>query len=318
MNPYTIFFLVHIVMASVVLGGGWTWLFVGLCGVCYASLFFIAPVSPHAMHDHAFASHLYGMLSSFVVASACTGYFVLLVQRERKLAEARAAAAQEAALKAESFAALTAVAAGAAHELGTPLSTIAVAARELERSAERVPNAGGLAMDARLIREEVDRCRRILDAMAPPFPGGDDSGRLSSEELIGAILARVNAVSRARITVMSVAGESADVPRNRATQAAAALVQNALDASRERVTLACQIEPEGLAFHVEDDGPGIPPGIEARLGEPFFTTKQQGRGLGLFLVRQFVEQVGGTLRIESQDGRGTRATMVLPLAEKRG
>jgi len=288
---------------------------VALCAACYASLFVLAPVSPHFMHGEAFASHLYGMLSSFVVASVCTGYFVLLVQRERRLAVESANVAREAALKAESFAALTAVAAGAAHELATPLGTIAVAARELERAATQLEHSERFVEDARLIREEVDRCRRILDAMAPPFPGGDDPAHLSPKELVGAVLSRLSEAVRSRVKVEEVTGSPVHLPRNRATQAAAALLQNALDASRERVTIRCDVEPDGFAFRVHDDGPGIPAAIQSRLGEPFFTTKRQGRGLGLFLVRQFVEQVGGKLTIESKEGEGTYATMVLSSQE---
>jgi len=312
MNPFTIFFLVHVVMASVVLGGSWTWLFVGLCSLCYASLFLIAPVSPHMMHGGAFAGHLYGMLSSFIVASVSVGYFVFLIQRERRFAEQRANVAQEAALKAESFAALTAVAAGAAHELGSPLATIAVASRELERTAERIMGAHELVADARLIREEVDRCRMILDAMTPQFPGGDDAMPLSPHELIDAVLSRLSFVARGRVKIADVEGPPVSLPRNRATQAAAALLQNAIDASRERVTIGCSPEGQGFAFNVNDDGPGIPVTDQSRLGEPFFTTKGQGRGMGLFLVRQFVEQIGGKLTIESKLGIGTRASIVLP------
>jgi signal transduction histidine kinase len=70
-----------------------------------------------------------------------------------------------------------------------------------------------------------------------------------------------------------------------------------------------------MTFRVDDDGPGMSSAVQARLGEPFFTTKPHGRGLGLFLVRQFVEQVGGRLLIESAEGSGTHVTMVLPNAE---
>jgi two-component system sensor histidine kinase RegB len=314
MNPYTIFFLVHVIMAAVLLDGRWTWGFVGLCSVCYGTLFWLVPVSHHAMHGDAFASHLYGMLSSFVIASICTGYFILLVQGERRRAEAQAAASQEVALKAESFAALTAVAAGAAHELATPLGTIAVAARELERAAGRITGGGGnvLAEDARLIREEVDRCRVILDALSPAFPGGDDAAQMAPEELMEAILARVSAARKGRVHVEPVRGSPIRLHRQRTTQAAAALLQNALDAGSGVVTVSCDCGEEGLAFRVADKGPGMSAAVQARLGEPFFSTKPQGRGLGLFLVRQFVEQVGGRLVIDSAEGKGTRVTLLLP------
>jgi two-component system sensor histidine kinase RegB len=314
MNPYTIFFLVHVVMAAVLLSARWTWAIVALSAAGYASLFVLAPVSPHALHGDAFAGHLYGMLSSFGVASACAAYFVLLAQRERRRAERRAAEAREAAAGAEAFAAVAAVAAGAAHELATPLATIAVAARELERSAGRAAGGGDIAADARLIREEVDRCRRILDALSPPA-AGERAADLSPAELLAATLDRLGAAGR-RVTVESAGGGPIRLPRQRTAQAAAALLQNALDAGDGHVRVACDATAERLVFRVDDDGPGIPPDLRARLGQPFVTTKPTGRGLGLFLVYRFVASAGGRLAIDSrEDGGGTRVTMVLPAAE---
>jgi two-component system sensor histidine kinase RegB len=317
MNPYTVFFLVHIVMAAVLLGGTWTWLLVALCTLSYASLFLLVPISMHHMHMDGFAAHLYGMLSSFVIASICTGYFVFLIQRDRDRAERMASVARDAAARAESFASLTAVAAGAAHELGTPLGTIAVAARELERAAAQVANGERLAEDARLIREEVDRCRTILDALSPPFPGGDDPAHVSPQELIDILLQRIGTAAHAQVKIESVAGSTVRLPRHRTAQAATALLQNALDADDGDVAVQCRSDTESLVFKVDDRGPGMSAAVQSRLGEPFFSTKPQGRGLGLFLVRQFVEQVGGRLTIESAEGKGTRVTMVLPTTREQ-
>ena len=106
------------------------------------------------------------------------------------------------------------------------------------------------------------------------------------------------------------------LPRQRTAQAAAALLQNALDAGDGHVRVACDATAERLVFRVDDDGPGIPPDLRARLGQPFVTTKPTGRGLGLFLVYRFVASAGGRLAIDSrEDGGGTRVTMVLPAAE---
>lgn len=93
------------------------------------------------------------------------------------------------------------------------------------------------------------------------------------------------------------------------------LVQNALDASSEHVELAAAREPNGdLAIEVRDRGTGMSADVLARAGEPFFTTKPAGRGmgLGLFLARAVVEQLGGVLRVESTVGEGTRARLILP------
>jgi signal transduction histidine kinase len=94
------------------------------------------------------------------------------------------------------------------------------------------------------------------------------------------------------------------------------LVQNALEAvpSGGHVRVACAREAGLLSVVLKDDGPGIPAGVLARLGEPFFTTRAQGTGLGLHLSRQLVQAAGGSVRVESQEGAGTTVTVELPLA----
>jgi two-component system, sensor histidine kinase RegB len=99
-------------------------------------------------------------------------------------------------------------------------------------------------------------------------------------------------------------------------QSLAALIKNALDASPPSsiVVVTMAREPRDVAITVEDRGPGIPEDVLARVGEPFFTTKQPGFGLGLgvFLARTFVESRGGALVIESTPGVGTRAIVRMP------
>jgi two-component system, sensor histidine kinase RegB len=100
-------------------------------------------------------------------------------------------------------------------------------------------------------------------------------------------------------------------------QSLVALVRNALDASglEGRVLLEIEHRPSAVSIKVEDRGTGIPPDVLAKVGEPFFTTKAPGRGLGLgvFLARVFFESRGGELSIESTPGVGTRAVARLPL-----
>jgi two-component system sensor histidine kinase RegB len=278
------------------------------------------------------------MLTSFVIAAGCSAYFVLLVQRERRGVHVRLLQSQASAAQLERFAALTAMAAGAAHELATPLGTIAVAARELERAASRVASGSTLAEDARLIREEVDRCRSILDQMMPPAPSPDGCEPLTPVMVAHDLPTWIPAAHRpqVRVTVTESAG-SLLLPRSRTLQAIAALISNALDALRAppgaslrsdareapgipEVRVHLGVDQSALTVRVEDRGQGMTPEVQARLGEPFFTTKPpgQGRGLGLFLVRQLVQQVEGRLTVQSVPGHGTTIVLRLPSLEPAG
>jgi two-component system sensor histidine kinase RegB len=240
----------------------------------------------------------------------------VLGQRQAQLDEARDRAARS-----ERLASLTTLAAGAAHELSTPLATIAVAARELERNAARVvePRAVGAALsdDARLVRSELDRCQSILDGM---------SGRASSglpttlEPMAPSAIAqlvqdRLTDDRRERLNV-EIAPET---PRPAATgaemvQAISSLLKNAFDASgvADGVVLRFGSRDAMVRIEVRDRGEGMSEDARRRAGEPFFTTKEPGHGLGLglFLVRTFAERSGGTL--EFHGAAGTTAILEIP------
>jgi two-component system sensor histidine kinase RegB len=243
-------------------------------------------------------------LALSIVAAVIT-YFVARLSQQ--LVAARALAARN-----ERLASLSALAAGAAHELGSPLGTIAVAAREIERSESPAAQE-----DARLIRAEVDRCREILDRMS----GSATQAPIELEaQPLERILAGVQAEcvvqsGRLRVVVAERCAGLRTAPEP-IQQALIALVRNALDASQECVELHAGEERQQVVFRVIDRGAGIPGDSLARVGEPFFTTKEPGKGtgLGLYVVRLIAERLGGQLTLRSAEGWGTEAVLAVPRA----
>jgi two-component system sensor histidine kinase RegB len=229
----------------------------------------------------------------------------------------RKAEAQRA--RSEKLEALGTLAAGAAHELATPLSTIAVVAKELEADAVRLDDAS-LSEDVRLIRSEVTRCRNILDHLSADagHSAGEALAKVGVDALLQAVLENLPAPERIRLTVEpSARAAELTVPRYAAAQALRGLLENALEAGGAApVELRVARREDTLALTVRDRGAGMPPEVLARAGDPFFTTKQPGRGmgLGLFLARSVVERLGGMLELESSPGRGTTVSVTLPIA----
>jgi two-component system sensor histidine kinase RegB len=144
----------------------------------------------------------------------------------------------------------------------------------------------------------------------------DDEVALTADELARRIRDHLGDRGERVDLSLPARGLALHVPGEQLVQAVVALIRNALDASAptDRVSVELTASAGDLRLAVQDHGAGIPTDVLARIGEPFFTTKQPGRGLGLgvFLARAFFESRGGALTIESTPGVGTRALVSLP------
>jgi two-component system, sensor histidine kinase RegB len=336
LNPFNFLYLVHIALAAVVLRMRWTWGLVALSIACFAALFIDAPMamlSGHAHDSHGLHTghalhqpgpvqmHLQGMWVAFGVAAAFIVYFVSrvtgdLAQREHELARTRTLAA-----RAEKLASLATLAAGAAHELATPLSTIAVVAKELERDLERGKSGADASADARAIREEVERCREILFRMAADAgqSSGDGFSKIGIDELFRSALSGLTDPSQVRLEIDSSASSAQLFLPPRATaQALRGVLKNAQQATQDgaQVSVSAVAHLGEMRIEVRDRGIGMAPDVLARAGEPFYTTKEpgDGMGLGLFVARAVFERLGGKLELASVAQQGTTAVLTIPVA----
>ena len=318
-NPFVMLFAVHVAMAAVVLGPRWAWATAGVVAACYAALtLWGQPLTPGRDQPLAAWVSTFGQAAALAVVVALLAYFIGRVIASLRRREAELASVRERAQANERLAALTTLAAGAAHELGTPLGTIAVVAKEMELSA-RSRDEAELADDAALVRQQVERCRQILDHLRGDVAGRgtDEPGDCDPIDVARLVADRLRPDRRSRLDVHA----PPDLPRaaapSRATQQAVGfLVNNAFDASPHdrRVSLRLHDGDGRIAFAVIDRGGGMDADTLRRATEPFFTTKDPGRGmgLGLFLVRLVAERNGGDLALDSTPGAGTTATLTLP------
>lgn len=322
-NPFTFLYLVNIALAAIALHAQWTWALVALAlmGVGILPLFGYRELElSHLAPGEREAIMQQGMWVAFGVTAGFIVHFLWRVTGALAGLDRELRAARQLTERQEQLASLATVAAGAAHELATPLGTIALVAKELERG---IPKPGSLEAsleDVRLIREQVARCRLILDQM------GAGLGRSSEQvvedtslpQLLRDALTGVRAEPAVFVEVEDEARESVlRLPARAVSQALRALITNAQDASEhEKVLVKGRIDGERVLISVIDSGPGMTEDVLSRASEPFFTTKPpgSGMGLGLYLTRAVVEALGGSLRIESSLGQGTTVSLELPIA----
>lgn len=321
-NPFTALYLVHVVLATLVLPRALTWALFCASFAGFAALFWFQGQTPPEglrlpSHQELMRLHLAGMLVAFALSTLVVVYFIGRVQAALRQRDAELEKARQAAHRNERLATLTTLSAGAAHELATPLGTIAVAAKELERALSRSEAGAPFREDAVLIRSQVQRCREILDRMS--VTSGELKGEAPTRFGVEAWLAEAKAglahPERIEADATECFGAQLEGPRTALAQALRNVLQNALDASDGPVGLKARRELARLVLEVTDGGAGIRPEVLGRIGEPFFTTKPpgQGMGLGVFLTRSVVEHLGGGFSLESPPGRGAVARLWLPL-----
>ena len=326
-NPFSVLYLVHIALAAMILSTGWVWSITALCWLGYTLSFWVHRVIPDLEGHHtstSYSLHLHGMLVAFVIASALIALFVsrlsiALQERDRTVRYLRARSAHQ-----EKLAALTTLAAGAAHELSTPLGTIAIVVEELRRMITVGPPHPAWGRDLDLIDSEVKRCSGIIRGMA-----GEPIG-LSPEPSVSFLWSDIisdlkKTFEHKRAFLQFVPAEH-EAPlklfggRKSLIQALSSLVKNSIDAQKEdsfpKVMIRCDRERQSpfVSFVVTDRGSGMSTEQLKHVGEPFFTTKEvgQGLGLGIFLVQLFAERNGGSITFISEEGSGCQATLRLP------
>ncbi len=319
-NPFSVILVAQVVFAALALGRLYAVLGTTMAALCYGALVYWhiteVPHGHHRLND--LPSHVLTMWMSIAAAAQLASYFVIqassaVARREEKIEVMRQRAART-----ERLMSLTTLAAGAAHELSSPLATIAVAARELEHATAR-GNVPEVADDARLIRMEVDRCQAILDQMGGRAGGvaADDPETVDIGTVIAEVRSRLSMEEERRLIVhLPETRTTVHLPKAGLVRAVSTLVDNAFDATSDAqspVVVQIDQRDDRWSIIVKNRGPAVSTEILQRAGEPFFTTKEPGRGLGLglFLTRVFAERVGGALTLRSDDG--TTAMLELPV-----
>jgi two-component system sensor histidine kinase RegB len=318
-NPFSVVYAIQVALAAATLGAGWGVATAASSAACYGVLisWHLHEVIPAHHRFVDFPTHLFAMWLAIATLAEFALHFAGAAARAIAEREDQLDAMRRQAARTEHMMALSTLAAGAAHELSTPLATIAIASNELARALNRLPVPPECTADAQLIRQEVDRCQVILDQMSGRA-GGTAPEQLEPTAVDG-IIADVKSRLPADLAARLQAASLVQVPmvvasRVGLVQVLLSLVKNAFDASDASTPVRLVVENDAgmFKFVVQDEGRGMSSEALRRAGEPFYTTKDAGRGLGLglFLARMFAERYGGSLSLQSE--RGTTAILTLP------
>jgi len=331
-NPFILFYVANIAVAGVVLSRIWA-ILISASSVlgCFLLLNTANPVgvfdgSPY-VHSASWGVAKWAFWISFATCSSVLTYFVSQLALEVRLRDRRLAIAEKDRERAQRLEALATLAAGAGHELASPLSTIAVIAGELSRTLDKPEIPDKVKRDFGLIREELARCKDILHRMKSGA-GEAAAERLhpvALREIIEETLDAMREPHRVDVRMEKAVGDfKAMLPKQALSQALRNLLQNGLDASdpEHHVTLTSNItqgkqDQRNWQLVIEDSGSGLNEEVLRRIGEPFFTTKEVGKGMGMgvFLTRNVIQGLSGTIRFERRLPRGTLCNVSIPIGD---
>ena len=325
-NPFSFFYFVNLAVGGVMIRPKAAWSLTVVAIVGYTLLLFHSiPVealgaAPTARLDLRVA----GLMLAFATCSSVVTYFVTRTASQLKNREIELRKTQAARAASQRLQGLTSLAAGAAHELATPLSTIDVIVRELSRHLEDIDKPDSVTTDLQLIDAQLEMCKQILQRLRAS--AGDSMAQqwdhTTVGELIDTTLEGIRDPHRVDVAdgTDSVELQPLWIPQEAVAQAIRNLIHNGLDASSDsgKIHVEAKVAEHYAKILVIDQGEGMSVDVMGRASDPFFTTKAPGSGigLGLFLAKNVISQLGGQLRFESTPGAGTAAIVSIPLPQR--
>ena len=316
-NPFVSLFLLPLVTTAAILPRFYTWMIAALTVACYTILiaYYVPLPQARLQSGSEFGLHVLGMWFSFLLSAGLIVFFVArmassLRERDKALAQVR-----EKALHDEHLVALGTLATGAAHELGTPLATMAVLANELRHDHADDPE---VCEKANIFRSQLDRCKAIISDISASTgqARGEGGGSVAVDDYLHEVINQWQAIRpRAQATedIQGVKPAPLILTDKTLTQAIINILNNAADASIDQVEIEARWNREQLILNVRDRGPGLNEAVQRTIGTPFFTTKPDGHGLGLYLTQAVMQRYNGSLELTNRPDGGAQARLLLPL-----
>lgn len=305
-NPFAILILAPVLVSATILSRAATIILTGLAITAITVLAFDSHPLPWAPDVLALPlTYVLGIWTALAVASVFISTYVWSVAEEARRMSGALAELQAALARSQRLSALDGLAAAAAHELGSPLATISVVAKELSRE---VPKDSPIAEDVALLQSQAERCRDILADIAaqPEDRGGEPFERLPLPAFVAAAVEDVATLSASVEVVAEGSGPEPLIRRRPELQRGLAnLIQNAEQFARARVEIHLYWDDAVVRITIHDDGPGFAPAVLSAIGEPYISTRSatgEHMGLGIFIAQTVLERSGASLRFANRGG----------------
>ncbi|MBT4519733.1 MAG: HAMP domain-containing histidine kinase [Halieaceae bacterium] len=324
-NPFISYYLVPLVISAAVLPWTYTWLITGVSLVGYSLLLVYYVPLPlftplGGMHDGAFNTHVLGMWFNFIVSAGLITIFVVRMAAALRQRDTAAAEQREDTLRNDQILAVAGIAAGTAHELATPLSTMTVLVEDLLQDRQLSPEQHG---DCELLDEQLKRCKAILQKLSRTAELSEtgQTTTMPLDDYLQDVLARWHLIRPLATFTVTVRGPgSAPLLEFEPSlnQALENLLNNAANAAPEGIEVVLDWNESWLIVSVADQGPGVPLAIMEQVGRPQLQASESGLGLGLLLSHATVNRYGGTIELHNRAQGGAVATLKLPRLSVQG
>jgi len=325
-NPLISYLLVLLAVSATLLPRKFVYSFAIGSIVTYTSFLLLDLTAEHDMgmgtesEERTFQLHLVGMWVIFLVSAVLITVFITRMAEAIQIREINLAKARENEVRNEQLVAIGTLAAGTAHALGTPLSTMSVLLTELDQmDAESLRNTP-IKDDISLLKQQVTRCKHSLNQLTRYYnkDNHEQAENMALEDFINDIRDYiVNIHPAANISFESSCPAATQVASNLSLRHAVInIVENAIKAANQPVSVKCSLTdgvPAALRIAIRDDGPGIPPEVMEHVGEPFISMRKESMGLGIFLANAAVQRLDGSIEMFNMKEGGAMTEMTLPL-----
>jgi two-component system sensor histidine kinase RegB len=314
-NPIVSYYLIPLIISAAVLRPAHTW-FIAFLSIAFYTLllFYYRPLALFTMSGHGAMSsaHFVGMWVNFGFSALLISWFVVRMSATLKEQSRAIARSRETGLRHEQIISAASIAAGTAHEMRTPLATMAVTVDDISYEHPE------LKQEMAILEEQIERCDSVLRELVST--NSDESQMIVTK--FGVFWDKLLdkwSLARPEIkltTSISDRVSSSEIRYDQSLQhALMSLLNNAADASPEHVSMRADLSDGSILMIIEDRGPGIPVEIVDSLGKKYISRKQGGLGLGVLLSQSSIERLGGEVTVEGAADKGTRLEIRLPLHE---
>ena len=320
-NPFVALYLLQVVLAAVLLDAESSWTVVGATFVGFVLLnWFNEPLVIPVRYDNLY---VVGTFISFALDAALLVAFVTRMNRNLRERDARLAELRQQTAEETHIVRMGLLASGAAHELGTPLASVAVILGDWRRMPE-IAQRPDMLQELEEMQTAVQRCKTILRGIL--LSAGEARGEAPTVTTLTEFLQDIAGDWNDRhpgtlhyITTGAGLGEDVQIVSDPALrQVVTNLLENAYDVSPQWIGMTAERRDGLLRIEVNDAGPGFSPEMLANVGKPYHSTKpRQGAGLGLFLVVNVIRKLGGAVTARNRDEGGAAVAIELPISALR-